>query len=210
MKEEVLVNSYRGGAFKIYLAILYGIPAICFIIYLIGCIQKSRFRDPVTLRMVSGDFSKVFFDGFRFYIPLVIIFVVFLLSAIITTFALTGMRLTVTNMRVSGVGRFHKRVDIPIDAISAVGTSWMKGIEIASSSGNIKFIFIENYDEISGILRQLLNKRQESRMSERSTDFSSVNSVSSADEIKKYKDLYDQGVITEEEYAMKKKQLLGL
>ncbi|WP_218976437.1 SHOCT domain-containing protein [Bacillus cereus] len=35
-------------------------------------------------------------------------------------------------------------------------------------------------------------------------------SVSGADEILKYKELLDQGVITEEEFQAKKKQLLGI
>jgi len=39
---------------------------------------------------------------------------------------------------------------------------------------------------------------------------SGANTVSSADEIKKYKDLLDSGVITQEEFDTKKKQLLGL
>jgi len=33
---------------------------------------------------------------------------------------------------------------------------------------------------------------------------------SGADELKKYKELYDQGVLTKEEFEEKKKQLLGL
>ena len=36
-----------------------------------------------------------------------------------------------------------------------------------------------------------------------------VNALSSADEIKKFKELFDSGAITEEEFSMKKKQLLG-
>ena len=37
-----------------------------------------------------------------------------------------------------------------------------------------------------------------------------TNSVSSADELKKYKELLDMGIITHEEFDAKKKQLLGL
>ena len=37
-----------------------------------------------------------------------------------------------------------------------------------------------------------------------------VENVSSADELKKYKDLLDSGVLTQEEFDAKKKQLLGL
>ena len=39
---------------------------------------------------------------------------------------------------------------------------------------------------------------------------STTNSVSTADELKKFKDLLDNGVITQEEFDAKKKQLLGL
>lgn len=37
-----------------------------------------------------------------------------------------------------------------------------------------------------------------------------ANSISSADEIKKFKELFDAGVITEVEFNLKKKELLGL
>ena len=36
------------------------------------------------------------------------------------------------------------------------------------------------------------------------------NTTSNADELKKYKDLLDSGVITQEEFDEKKKQLLGI
>ncbi len=66
----------------------------------------------------------------------------------------------------------------------------------------------------SGIIGNILNnnKTNNSNSETNSTDFipKSVPINSSADEIKKYKELFDQGVITEEEYEAKKKQLLGL
>jgi predicted Zn-dependent peptidase len=37
-----------------------------------------------------------------------------------------------------------------------------------------------------------------------------INQSSPADEIRKYKELLDDGVITQEEFEQKKKQLLGL
>jgi len=37
-----------------------------------------------------------------------------------------------------------------------------------------------------------------------------ANQISSADEIRKYKELFDDGIITKEEFEQKKKQLLGL
>ena len=38
----------------------------------------------------------------------------------------------------------------------------------------------------------------------------SINTISAADEIRKYKELLDEGIITQEEYDAKRKQLLGL
>jgi len=38
----------------------------------------------------------------------------------------------------------------------------------------------------------------------------SINQISSADELIKYKQLLDGGAITQEEFNLKKKQLLGL
>lgn len=46
--------------------------------------------------------------------------------------------------------------------------------------------------------------------SDTSANNSAVQEVSSADEILKYKGLLDQGIITQEEFDAKKKQLLGL
>ena len=43
-----------------------------------------------------------------------------------------------------------------------------------------------------------------------STSIVTTSKTSNADELKKYKDLLDSGVITQEEFEAKKKQLLGL
>ena len=47
---------------------------------------------------------------------------------------------------------------------------------------------------------------------EKATDTATtiIQQVSAADELKKYKDLLDAGIITQEEFDAKKKQLLGL
>ena len=46
--------------------------------------------------------------------------------------------------------------------------------------------------------------------SEASQPTTIINQTSSADELKKFKDLLDSGIITQEEFDAKKKQLLGL
>lgn len=113
----------------------------------------------------------------------------------------------VTDKRVYGTAKFGKRVDLPLDSISAVGTSAFKGIGVTTSSGAIKFRFIKNRDELHSEVSKLLIERQNKSTA---TISSNISSASNADELKKYKELLDGGIISQEEFNAKKKQLLGL
>lgn len=55
-----------------------------------------------------------------------------------------------------------------------------------------------------------INKEIENNKQQRNGNPSQAGVTSSADEIKKYKELFDMGAITEEEFTTKKKQLLGI
>ena len=61
------------------------------------------------------------------------------------------------------------------------------------------------------IMREIKNFVEEAKM-KASTSVSQtiIQEKSSADELKKYKELLDMGIITQEEFDAKKKQLLGL
>ena len=98
-------------------------------------------------------------------------------------------------------------MDIPLDSISAVNltASFLKGISISSSSGRITFWFIPENNELHKIISDLLIERQEGKK-----DIIKEAQFSNADELKKYKELLDSGVITQEEFDAKKKQLLDL
>ena len=118
---------------------------------------------------------------------------------------LYSYELTVTDKRIYGKTAFGIRVDLPADSISAIGTSWLKSIVVATSSGKISFLLIKNRDEIHKSVSNLIINRQN-----RSTADSSPTPTINTDELKKYKELLDMGVITQEEFDAKKKQLLGL
>ena len=76
---------------------------------------------------------------------------------------------------------------------------------------NIRFWFIENRNEVHAALSDIIAKAQIENTNQK-IDISSAAPVASsnADEIKKYKELLDAGIITQEEFDAKKKQLLGL
>lgn len=122
---------------------------------------------------------------------------------------LNSQELTVTDRRVYGKAAFGNRVDLPIDSISAVSTSVLKGLAVGTSSGKISFNLIKNQAEIHALISKLLMERQKEEKTKTKIVSQQPNSTN-ADEIKKYKELLDSGTITQEEFDAKKKQLLGL
>ena len=119
------------------------------------------------------------------------------------------MQITVTDKRVYGKTIFGRSVDLPIDSISAVGSGMFNKIVVATSSGIIKFFFIENSQAVREEILQLLMLRQDEKKVE-IKPIEPVAKISDADELKKYKELLDSGIITQEEFDIKKKQILGL
>ena len=92
-------------------------------------------------------------------------------------------------------------------------------LETASSSMNNKssdhfnensFTFNANLDyEIQKVANYIKGKVEELKK-QKNVPVMISNSISAADELKKFKELLDMGIITEEEFNAKKKQLLGL
>lgn len=68
---------------------------------------------------------------------------------------------------------------------------------------------IKNRHEIYDIVSKLLVERQTIYGKQNAVD-KDVHCTSSADELMKYKELLDSGVLTQKEFDAKKKQLLGL
>lgn len=87
--------------------------------------------------------------------------------------------------------------------VKSVEFSGIKGLKIIGSGIKYKINLIKNREEIKNTI---MSKMAESNLN--SAISSSQNN--SADMLKKYKDLLDDGAITQEEYDAKKKELLGL
>ena len=87
-------------------------------------------------------------------------------------------------------------------------------IKLPLESGKIKFILIKYQKEMHSVIGNLLKERQEKEYSQPVTKVNIINQTiikqTSADELKKFKELLDMGAITQEEFDAKKKQLLGL
>ena len=150
-------------------------------------------------------------DGYRamrFYNAgpyLLIALVVCLIAAVVTWFYFGNCAITVTDKRVICKAAFGKRVDLPFDMISSVGTKVLMGICVATSSGVVSCFLCANRTEVFNVISEQLLLRQEKGKS-----FApAAEPRSAAAELKEFKDLLDSGVITQEEFDEKKKQLLG-
>lgn len=147
---------------------------------------------------IQSDFTQYKTENFYELAGYVVLFLLIL----IVLLSLGLARITVTDKRVYGSVAFAKRVDIPLDSISAIGTGLFNSVVVTSASGKLLFADLKNYKEIHAIVSDLLIKRQDNN--------DSTKNYLSADEILKYKQLLDEGIITQEEFDVKKKQLLGL
>lgn len=121
----------------------------------------------------------------------------------ILKFGLIKVVVTDKMVKVKGY-ELTKNLEIPIDSISSVGEDgfFVKQLSIASATG--KFVLpIQDHIEVKNIITKLLTER-------RSAQTVSSNSNSVTNELGQYKEMFDKGMITQEDYENKKKQILGL
>lgn len=85
-----------------------------------------------------------------------------------------------------------------------------KTLGIRSNTGVIKFVCVQNADEFVTAANKAIEENKKANRTAPVAPAPVVQATSNADELKKYKDLLDIGVITQEEFEAKKKQILGL
>jgi len=147
----------------------------------------------------------------QYYVPFLCFGIPMLILTAIFYFWMSNCSLTVTNMRVYGQAAFGKRVDLPFDMISATATGGFNSISVATSSGRISFWMLNNRNEAFDVISSVLIERQnKEKIITATTTIKQEIPQSNADELKKYKELLDINVITQEEFDAKKKQLLNL
>lgn len=190
MDEKVIIESEQYN-FKSYWITVLVIAGISLLLAIPNIYWKWFFENPFDWFVEDGWYN-IFFD----------IMLLTLIVGTICYFWLRKMNLVVSDKRVYGQAAFGRQVDLPLDSITAIGKGIIKGIAITTASGAIKFKCIKNRDEIYETIGKLLVERQASK--------TTSNETSSADDLKKYKDLLDTGVISQEEFDAKKKQILGV
>lgn len=200
MEEKIIIKGKTINILPIVLSIIL-LAVLCFVFIAMPKIKVAY--DYYGSNLISVMFSSASEVGISISIVLAIC-----LLALFVYAWLGKIEITVSDKRVFGKAAFGKRVDLPLDSVSAVGTSFLKGIAVATSSGRISFLMIQNSNEIHKCVSELLISRQGKHTE--SAIIKQEVSQSNADELKKFKELLDSGVITQEEFDAKKKQLLEL
>ena len=225
MDEKVLIKSETHTSIKRFLEIaplvFFGIAILCSLI-LVGTFEYdasyySAFRDKYIERIYAKSGWEWAFDfGNSTAMLCFVIFIIaslsLLLGIIIGIVYLVNRKceLTITEKNVKGKTILGKEVVLPLYMVSAYSTrKFLSTIAVATSSGITKFALIKNYAEIGNVLSQKINERQENTVNQTTVN-APAPQPSAMDELKKLKDLLDAGIITQEEFDAKKKQLLGL
>lgn len=125
---------------------------------------------------------------------------------LIMYFATKNNEITLTNYKITGTYRRSLSLNIPIDSVSSVSKGRMGSLCITCAGNKYSILFVSNKEKFCAQLNELLNKRAHQSLNA----IPNVNQQSNYDEIAKLKQLLDAGIITQEEFDVKKKQLLGL
>ena len=197
--EKEIIKSEKIDS-KIILGIFIAIGLIVFWIVWSNAISTVYYYDVI----VMGDTFYIW----TFLVPYFgsMTFLPFFVIGLLFYFWTSKMNIVVTNKRVYGVTAFGKRVDIPLNKISAISTCLMKGIGVSYSSGVIRFRLIKNNLEIYKTINKMLIDLQDNESNLKKDDNSNNDVI---EELKEWKKLLDDGAITKEEFEKEKKKILN-
>lgn len=159
-----------------------------------------------------GDFfTAEFFNIDCYYGYMIIVGLIAAIIGILMKVKTEKCEITVTNQMIMGKLPHGKEVSIPMNQITAINPSSFNGISIASIGNVSNFHCLENRDEVMKAISYLLaNPQQATTNATQSTAGATIESTGEAEQLKRLKELLDAGVLTQEEFDAKKKQILGL
>ena len=221
MEEKLIIEGKikANRLFDILLKVGIGIVLVglifCAIRLSTGTVYKSFYKMRMPYKQAGFSYIDLLFCALCFELEagvgvLIYLGVVVIIVSIVIYFMMNKCEICVTDKRVIGKVNFGKRVDLPLNQISAVSQGMLSSIAIATSSGRIHFWCIENRNEVFDEISKLIRNYQIQKTDVNSAGRIYTPNISNADELRKYKELLDMGAITQEEYDAKKKQLLGL
>jgi membrane protein YdbS with pleckstrin-like domain len=181
----------------------------------------------LVFNVVLGLFLFSLNDRSEVFLYITIIPLITVIRAVLGIMRLLFLELGFTNKRVMGKeGVINtKRLDSPLNKIDNVSIEQGLGgkifgfgtIVISSTSSKLKFPHIKTQEVFRSKLMQQIEifdenriKKQAEMMTQSNVRNISASATSNTDDLIKFKKLLDDGVISQEDFEAKKKELLGL
>lgn len=194
--------------------------------------QYCYYCDEVRYRSSETDYAldEILDDVFSVAMCLLPIVSCLALSALVY-FWLGRCELTVTDRRIYGRAVWGKKVDLPRSELSGMKKTWfLKGIKVSSAIGKFRFRLVKNAEALCVAVQEqpkseVKNKQNSlvasqmpekpgtapTKAAKKTVKDKRLNPKGDAfKKMKKYKELLDLGIITQEEFEKKKKELLDL
>ena len=177
-----------------------------------GLIAKTRsvlaasgYEQDMETYLMQGTFWQYLFNNKVEFILFIAIFVMLIALLFGSVFYIADKKtgLTIYENAIIGKKINGETAQFLLKDIKSVETTKTQGLKITGAGIKYDIHLIENAEEMKNVMMDMLAKVQNEK---------SVVAVagSSANDIKEYKELLDAGIITQEEFDAKKKQLLGL
>ena len=217
MEENILIKSIFAAQTKkkmiTAMEILFGVAVLCFLVLLLPIYDMYRWD--YYMGMDNGYIAA--FD-YSAALPIIIFCLgcaTFLAAGIILLiyWTMSKCELVITESSVKGKTLFGREVTLPLYMITAYSTQkFMSTIIVSTASGFTRFSMIKNYEMMGRVLSQKIGERQAGVPAQSAPVATAPAAAPSApmDDLLKLKNYLDQGIITQEEFDAKKKQILGL
>lgn len=167
MNEHILVKSERSHLLR-NLVLIIGI-SVAIAAVMVGYsssqeyIRYYRSVSQVSIKLkeqYSSAFSYAFAkSGTLKYTLIISIFTLMFCAS--EVFRFTRSYMVVTSKRVYGVTAWGKRVDLPLDSVTAISTGLWKTVSVSTPSGKVSFSAVKNRDAIFQTLSNLIIERQQ-------------------------------------------------
>lgn len=156
-----------------------------------------------------GEFFTSEFFNFDCYFGYILILgIIAIIVGLIMKLNTEKCEITVTDNRIWGKLKGGVDVDIPLNQVTGIHTCSFNGISVSSIGKVSNFYLMSNREEVMKGISYLLARGNSQNSS--ATVMSASEPTGDAAKIKQYKELLDAGVISQEEFEAKKKQILGL
>ena len=138
--------------------------------------------------------------------------VIAIVAGIIIKFNTEKCEITVTNNRIFGKLAHGKEVNIPLNQVTGLHSCSFDGVSVASIGNVSDFHCIANHEEVMKAISFILANPQGMGAStpQRGEAPAVSSSTNEAEQLKRFKDLLDSGIITQEEFDAKRKRNYGI